>query len=204
PALGAKSTTVELSELTTLSFASRISAVSVRWAPPARLAVDDVMTSFVAEPATIVKVVVPEVSPLADAVIVIEPAVPPVTPSDAMPAAAVALPSPVTDPEPDVFANVTEVELSELTTSSRAPRISAVSVRDAPDVRSAVDDVTTSFAAGPATTLNVAVSEVRPVALPVIVIEPTDAPVTVFDAMPFTAVAVPSPVTGPEPARLAN
>src|SRR5207248_2470421 len=153
--------------------------------------------------ATIVKVVVPEVSPLADAVIVIEPAVPPVTPSDAMPAAAVALPSPVTDPEPDVFANVTEVELSDVTTLSAASCTSAVRVRDEPDARLAVDEVTTSFVALPGVTVKVVVPDVRPVALAVTVIEPATAPVTLFEATPLDAVAVPSPVTVPEPAVFA-
>ena len=63
------------------------------------------------------------------AVIVIEPAVWPVTLLDAMPEPAVAAPRPVTVPAPAVLAKVTEVELSVVTTFPAASRTSAVSVR---------------------------------------------------------------------------
>ena len=57
-------------------------------------------------------VVVPLVSPPAEAVMVMEPRFAPVTESDATPAAAVAEPRPVTVPVPAVLAKVTEVVLS--------------------------------------------------------------------------------------------
>ena len=90
------------------------------------------------------KVVVPNVSELADAVIVIEPARPPLTLLEATPPAAVTEPSPVTVPAPFVFANVTTVELSPVTRLPPASRISTVSARVFPEVRSPVELVKAS------------------------------------------------------------
>ncbi len=53
-----------------------------------------------------------------------------------------AAPRPVTVPAPAVLANVTEVELSPVTTLFAASRTSAVSVRAEPEVRLAVELVT--------------------------------------------------------------
>ncbi len=86
-----------------------------------------------------VKVVVPEVKLAADAVIVIEPAVWPVTALEAIPLAAVAAPSPVTVPVPAVFAKVTEVVLSPVRTLLAASRTSAVKVRAPPELRLVVE-----------------------------------------------------------------
>src|SRR4051812_21060095 len=79
PAVFANPTTVELSEPTRLSFASRISTVSVFVAPEATLDVLEVETTFGAEPGVTVKVEPSDVSPDALAVIVTDPAVAPVT-----------------------------------------------------------------------------------------------------------------------------
>ena len=59
--------------------------------------------------------------------------------SEAMPPEAVAVPSPVTVPEPAVFANVTTVVLSPLSRLPAASRIWTVSVRVVPAARSAVE-----------------------------------------------------------------
>jgi hypothetical protein len=204
PDVFAKVTEVELSEVTTLSFASRTSAVSVLAEPDPRFAVDEVTTTLVAAPATTEKLVVPEVSPVADAVIVIEPATAPVTVFEAMPDDAVAEPVPVTVPVPEVCVNVTEVELSEVTTLPPASRTSAVIVRVAPEERFTVDEVITSCVGVLVTTVNAVVPEVSPLADAVIVTEPAEAPVTVFDAMPDDAVAEPVPVTVPVPEVCVN
>ncbi len=204
PAVLANVTEVELSLVTTLSAASRTSAVSVRAAPDARLVVALVTFRWSAAPGTTVKVVVSEVRPAAEAVIVIEPAVWPVTESEATPLAAVAAPRPLTVPPPPVFANATEVELSVVTTLPAASRSSAVSVRAEPDARLVVELVTTTSAGAPRTTVNVLESEARPAAEAVIVIDPAAWPVTLFEATPDEAVAAPSPVTMPLPAVLAK
>ncbi len=134
PAVFAKVTEVVLSPVRTLLAASRTSAVSVRAPPELRFAVELVMVRWSAAPGSMVKVVVPEVRPAAEAVIVIEPAVCPVTALEAMPLAAVAAPSPVTVPVPAVFAKVTEVVLSPVRTLLAASRTSAVSVRAPPEL----------------------------------------------------------------------
>ena len=59
----------------------------------------------------------------------------------ATPAAAVALPVPVTVPAPDCLANVTTVVLSEVTVLPAASWIVAVSTRVAPEVRLVVAPV---------------------------------------------------------------
>src|SRR5207248_6890039 len=69
----AKDTTVELSDVTTLSAASRTSTVSVRAAPEVRFDVDDVKTSFAADPVVTVKLVVSAVRLPLDALMVREP-----------------------------------------------------------------------------------------------------------------------------------
>ena len=150
------------------------------------------------------KVVASELRPAAVAVIVIEPAVWPAIESEATPFEAVAAPSPVTVPAPPVFANVTEVELSVVTTLPAASRTSAVSDRAAPDARFAVELVTTTATGPPRTTVKVLESEARPPAEAVMVIDPATWPVTLFDATPELAVVAPSPVTVPLPAVLAK
>jgi hypothetical protein len=85
-----------------------------------------------AAPGTTENVLAADVSEPAVAVTVIGPADCPVTVSEATPLEAVAVPRPVSAPEPAVFANVTVVELSEPTTLSSLSRISTVSVFVAP------------------------------------------------------------------------
>ena len=87
-------------------------------------------------------VVVPFVgTPDAEAVMVIEPAVTPVTLIEAMPLDAVEDTRPLTVPAPPVFAKEIEVVLSVIRTFSFASRISAVSVRAVVDARSAIEEV---------------------------------------------------------------
>ncbi len=168
PAVFANVTEVELSLVRTLFAASRTSAVSVRAEPEARLAVELVKVRWSAAPGSIVKVVVPEVSPPAEAVTVIEPASTAVTGSEATPDEAVAAPRPVTVPAPAVFANVTTVELSIVRRLSLASLTSAVSVRAAPEVRLAVELVTTTLFAAPYTfTVVVNVTVLSTLSLPV-------------------------------------
>jgi hypothetical protein len=143
---------------------------------------------------------VSDVSPDADAVIVTAPAVAPVTVFDAMPALAVAVPSPVTEPAPAVCPKLTTVELSDVSRLLLASRTSTVSDFVAPDATAAVEEVKTTLLAAPGVTLNELVSDVSPDADAVIVTTPAVAPVTVFDATPPEAVAVPAPVTEPAPA----
>src|SRR5207248_4010173 len=95
---------------------------------------------------------VPEVRPLLEAVIVTEPAVCPVTVSEATPDDAVAVPSPVTEPAPALCAKVTTVELSDVTTLLFASSTAAVSVFVAPDAALAVFEVNTNFVAAPCAT----------------------------------------------------
>src|SRR5712692_2028348 len=127
PLVFANVTTVELSLVTRLPRASRISAVTVRVVPDLRVAVELVKLRWSAEPATTVNVFEPDVNEAAVAVIVIEPASPPVTVCDATPPDAVAVVSPVTVPAPLVFANVTLVELSPISWLPAASRTSTVS-----------------------------------------------------------------------------
>src|SRR6266545_1162420 len=178
PPLRAKWTTVLLSLVTTLPAASRISTVSVRDVPVTRSEVALVKVRWSAAPWTIVKVVVPLVSELALAVIVIEPASAPVTVFVAMPAEAVAAPSPVTVPVPAVLAKVTLVVLSPVRRLPAASRTSAVRSRFEPDARFEVALVKVRWSAAPATIVNVVVPLVSEVALAVIVMEPASAPVT--------------------------
>jgi hypothetical protein len=199
PDVCAKVTTVELSLVTRLLPASRTAIVSDFVAPDATPVVDDVNESFVAAPTVTVNELVSDARPEADAVIVTGPAVAPVTVLVATPPEAVAVPSPVTEPAPDVCPKVTTVELSDVSRLLLASRTSAVSVFVAPESTDAVEDVKTTLLAAPGVTLKELVSDVRPEADAVIVTEPAVAPVTVFDAMPALAVAVPSPVTEPAP-----
>jgi hypothetical protein len=115
------------------------------------------------------------------------------------PTAAVAVPGAVTDPLPAVWANVTAVVLSVVTTLSLVSRTSTVSNFVVPDATELGGDVKTSLLAAPGVTLNVLESEVRPVAVAEIVTPPAPAPVTAFDATPPLAVAVPRLVTDPVP-----
>jgi len=157
-----------------------------------------------ADPAVTENVEVPEVRPLLEAVIVTEPAVCPVTVSEATPDDAVAVPSPVTEPAPALCAKVTTVELSDVTTLLFASSTAAVSVFVAPEAALELLEVKTSFVAAPVVTENVELSEVRPLLEAVIVTEPAVCPVTVSEATPDDAVAVPSPVTEPAPALCAK
>src|SRR5437773_1888260 len=95
--------------------------------------------------------------PVPDAVIVTEPAVVPVTVSDATPATAFTEFRPDTLPTPAVFANVTLNVLSEpvVIVLPLTSWIVAVSCRVAPAARSAVEPLNSSLLAAPATTLNV-------------------------------------------------
>ena len=75
----------------------------------------------------------------------------------------------------------------------------------APEVRSAVEPVSTICAAAPATTLKLpSVPVVRPAAVASIETVPVSAPVIVFVATPPEAVALPVPLTVPVPDALAN
>ena len=199
PEVWAKVTEVELSAVTRLPAASRISAVSVRAAPEERFEAELVTARWSAAPWTTVKVEEPAPRPVAVAPSVIEPASWPVTGFEATPLTAVAAARPVTVPVPAVFANATEVELSPVTRLSAASRISAVSVRAAPETRFEVALVTATWSAGPGTIVKLVALAVSPVAVAWIVTPPTVWPVTVFEATPLEAVAAPSPVTVPEP-----
>ena len=138
------------------------------------------------------------------AVIVIEPARAPVMLADAIPPDATAVPRPVTVPAPLVFANVTTVVLSPLTRLPAPSRSSAVSVREEPEARPAVELVKARWAGAPGPIVNVVVPEVREPAEAVIVTGPASTPVTAVVATPPDAVAEPSPVTVPAPAVFAN
>ena len=109
----------------------------------------------------------------------------------ATPLEAVAVPRPVTVPGPPVFANVTTVELSEVTALPAASRIVAVSVWFAPDAVEP-ESVSWIWVAAPWTTVNApSVPVVRPPAVASIVTEPASTPVIVLAATPFDAVAFP-------------
>jgi hypothetical protein len=199
PGVCPKVTTVELSDVSRLLFASRTSTVNDFVAPESTDAVEDVKTTLLAAPGVTLTELVSDVRPEADAVIVTGPAVAPETVFDATPPEAVAVPSPVTEPAPDVCAKVTTVELSLVTRLLPASRTAIVNDFVAPDATPVVDDVNESFVAAPTVTVNELASDVRPEADAVIVTGPAVAPVTVFDATPPEAVAVPSPVTEPAP-----
>src|SRR5205823_8171379 len=75
---------------------------------------------------------------------------------------AVAVPSPVTEPAPAVWAKVTTVELSLVTTLLLASSTAAVSVLVAAEATLAVREVATSVAGVPAVTEKADVSAGRP------------------------------------------
>ena len=115
------------------------------------------------------------------------------------------MPVPLTVPVPDALAKAITVELSEVTVLPAASTIVAVKTRVAPEVRLAVEPVRTMSAAAPWTTVKAPrVPVVSPVAVASIVTDPTRAPVTVFEATPAEAVALPVPVTAPVPDCLAK
>ena len=101
------------------------------------------------------KVDVAEVRPALEAVIVTEPAMLPVTVRDAMPEEAVALPSPVTEPAPAVWAKLTTVVLSPVSTLPPASSTAAVSPFVEPEATLAAPDVNASLAAAPRVMLKV-------------------------------------------------
>ena len=170
----AKATTVVLSAVTVLPAASSIVAVSTRVAPDVRSTVEPVRTMSAAAPWTTANAPsVPVVRPADVASIVTGPTSAPVIVLVATPPDTVALPVPVTVPTPDCLANAITVELSELTTLPPASWIVAVSSRVVPEVRSAVEPVSTICAAGPAMTLKPpSVPVVRPAAVASIETEP--------------------------------
>jgi hypothetical protein len=96
---------------------------------------------LLAAPGVTLNELVSDVRPEADAVIVTEPARAPVTVFDATPPEAVAVPSPVTEPAPDVCPKVTIVELSDASRLLLASRTSTVNDFVAPDTTELVDDV---------------------------------------------------------------
>src|SRR5205823_6484868 len=169
-------------------FASSLAAVIVAVAAEAALEVLEVEARFVAAPVVTENVELSEVRPLLEAVIVTEPAVCPVTVSEATPDDAVAVPSPVTEPAPALCAKVTTVELSDVTALLFASSTAAVSVFVAPEAALELLEVKTSFVAAPVVTENVELSEVRPLLEAVIVTEPAVCPVTVSEATPDDAV----------------
>jgi hypothetical protein len=126
-----------------------------------------VKASFDAEPATTVKVSVPEViGPLAAVALAMSetlPARPPVTVIVATPATAVAEPRPVTVPVPADLLNVTLSVLSDpvRTVLPFVSWIVAVRTRVVPAVRLLVEPVRAIFAANPATMVSDWVAEVR-------------------------------------------
>ncbi len=201
-----KATMVELSAVTVLPAASWIVAVSTRFEPEVRLAVEPVSWIWVAAPWTTVKAPsVPVVRPADVASIVTEPASTPVIVLVATPLEAVALPVPLTVPAPEALAKATTVELSAVTVLPAASWIVAVSTRVVPEVRSAVEPVSWICVAAPWTTVKApSVPVVSPAEVASIVTEPTSAPVIVFDAIPLDAVALPVPVTVPAPDAFAN
>ena len=127
--------------------------------PAVRLAVEPLSAILLAAPVTMLNVIglpVPAANappePVADAVIVIEPAWLPVTVSVATPADAVADPRPVTVPVPPVLAKIILSALSEpeVTRLLFASSIVAVSCRVAPAAKSTVEPLNNSLLAAPA------------------------------------------------------
>ncbi len=205
PEAWAKVTTVLLSEVTVLPAASTSVAVRMRFEPDARSAVEPERAMSAAGPCTTVKAPrVPVVRPLAVASIVTVPTSAPVTAFVAIPLDAVAVPVPVTLPAPDALAKVTTVLLSEVTTLPAASLIVAVRTRFEPDVRLAVEPVSSTCAAAPGTTTKLSAPAVSPADVPWRLTVPARAPVTVLVATPLEAVAFPSPVTLPSPPDWAN
>jgi len=212
PDVCAKVTTVELSDVTMLPFASSTAAVSVFVEPEATLDVSDVKASFVAVPGvktTLVEFViaVPLTLPVTAAVPAL---VDDVRVSAYVPfALSVARQSVVhavgnvprfvemrTVAPPVVIA----LPASSLAVTVITDVLVPFAVID-PEL-AAIVDVAADI--GPGLTVNVEVAGVSPVRDAVIVIEPASAPVTVRDAIPATAFGVPRPVTVPTPAVLAN
>ena len=184
----------------TLPAASSIVAVRTRVAPEVRLVVAPLRTIWLAAPGTTLKVRVLLVTADAVASMSMLPASAPVTVTEATPAVAVSEPSPVTVPAPPDLAKSTLVVLS-LVSVLPAPSLSvAVRTRVAPESRLVAEPERTTWATEPGTTVKVSVllSE-RPLALAVIVTLPASAPVRVLVATPDDAVALPWPVTEPEP-----
>src|SRR5207302_1833934 len=183
---------VELSEVTTLLLASSTAAVSVLVDPEATLDVPEVKASFVAVPGVTVNVDVSVVRPppCFAACTVTEPAVCPVTVSEATPAEAVASAGPLAEPAPAACEKTTTVELSQVTTLLLASSTAAVSVLVDPEATLAVPEVKASFVAVPGVTVNVELSVVRPPPCfaACTVTEPAVCPVTVSDATPAEAV----------------
>ena len=202
----AKVITVELSEVTVLPAASSTVAVRTRVVPEVRFAVEPVSAIWVATPGTTLKAPsVPVVSPEAVASIATEPAKAPVIVLVATPLAAVAVPVPLTVPVPEACAKAITVVLSEVTVLPAASSIVAVSIRVAPEARSAVEPVRMMSAAAPCTTSNApSVPVERPAAVASIVTGPARTPVIVFVATPLEAVALPLPLMVPIPDCLAK
>ncbi len=141
PPVFANATTVALSEVTVLPAVSWIVAVSV-WLSPDAVEPEWMSAICAAAPWTTVKAPrVPVVSPPAVASIVTVPARSPVIVFVATPEEAVAVPTPVTVPAPDCFANVTTVELSDVTVLPYASWIVPLSTRLVPELRFAVEPV---------------------------------------------------------------
>ena len=205
PPVFANATTVEPSAVTVFPAASWIVAVSV-WLEPDAVEPDSVSWIWVAAPWTTVKAPsVPVVRPADVASIVTEPTSAPVIVFVATPLEAVAVPVPLTVPEPEALAKVTTVELSDVTVLPAASWIVAVTTRVVPEVRSAVEPVIAICVAAPWTTVKApSVPVVSPAAVASIVTEPTRTPVIVFVATPFAAVALPLPLTVPAPEAFAK
>ncbi len=193
-----------LSAVTVFPAASWIVAVSTRAEPEASEEVEPVSAIWAAVPWVTVKAPrVPVVRPEAVACIVTAPARTPVTVFVATPLEAVEAPVPLTEPAPEAWVKLTEVELSDVTVFPAASWTVAVSTRVAPEVRFAVEPVRATCAAAPGSTVNApSVPVVRPEAVACMVTVPARAPVTVFVATPELAVAAPVPVTVPVPEAL--
>src|SRR6266540_1303059 len=195
----------ELSAAVGFSFASLSSTARSRVDPDARAAVELVKTRSVAVPATIVNVVACELRPAAEAVTVTVPASEPVTVFDAVPLTVVAVPSPLTEPLPDVLANVIVRPESPATRLPFASSTRTVRSRDPPDARSAAGDVKRSCVAVPGTVVRSALVPVRPepsVAVTVYVVSETVAVVNATEASPLafvTEVVEPKEPPPPEP-----
>ena len=142
--------------------------------------------------------------PVFEAVMVTALALWPVTSSEAMPPAAVAVPRPVTVPAPAVLAKLTTVVLSPVSRLPAASRTSTVSVLVDPDATLAVSLVNVRRSATPTVTEKLEPSLVSPVFDAVMVSAPAVWPVASSEAMPPEAVAVPRPLTVPAPAVLAK
>src|SRR2546426_724572 len=108
-----------------------------------------VKTSLLAAPTVTEKVELSPLRPVLETVIVTEPALWPVTVSEATPLEAVAVPSPVSEPAPAVCAKVTTVELSVVIRLSLASSTAAVKVLVAPEATPAVLEVKASLLAAP-------------------------------------------------------